>query len=74
MGLTQPTDIFHHSTESWKQGEEDRTWTGDSEDSRGPKNDKFSHLFSHGNWKQGHKPQDATATVMNKNCQALVQN
>ena len=25
LGLTQPTDIFHHSIESWKYVEENRT-------------------------------------------------
>ena len=28
FGLNQPTDMFDHSTESWEQGEEDRTWAG----------------------------------------------
>ena len=26
LGLNPPTDMFHHSLESWQQGEEDRTW------------------------------------------------
>ena len=28
LGLNQPTDMFHHSTESWEHGEDDRTWAG----------------------------------------------
>ena len=28
LGLNQPTDMFHHSTESWEHGEEDRTLAG----------------------------------------------
>ena len=28
LGLNQPTDMFHHSTESWEHWEDDRTWAG----------------------------------------------
>ena len=28
LGLNQPTDMFHHSTESWEHGEDDGTWAG----------------------------------------------
>ena len=28
LGLTPPSDMVHHSIESWEPGEEDRTWAG----------------------------------------------